>query len=934
MDSFSYLSNADSAYIDSLYQSYKEDPQSVDFGWQKFFEGFDFGQQAADGSNTENVSVNSTPDHVLKEINVLNMINGYRTRGHLFTKTNPVRERRKYYPGKGIETFGFTDADLDTVFNAGVEVGLGPAKLRDIYQLLEDTYCQSIGVEYRYMRNPIKFKWFEERMESSRNLPNFDTDKKKRILQKLNQAVVFESFLGTKFLGQKRFSLEGAESLIPALDSVIEKGADLGIQEFVIGMAHRGRLNVLANIMGKTYKDIFSEFDGKYNKDLPFGGDVKYHMGFSTDVETSNNNKVHLSLCPNPSHLETVGAIVEGLSRSKMDMKYGSDYKKIAPILIHGDASVAGQGLVYEVLQMAKLDAYKTGGTIHLVINNQVGFTTNFKDARSSTYCTDIAKVTLSPVFHVNGDDPEAVVYAINMAMEYRQRFHNDVFIDILCYRRYGHNESDEPRFTQPLLYKTIEKHPNPREIYLEKLKVSGAVDANLAKQMDKEFRDLLQERLNESKEDEGAPINPVFSGAWTEVRFSKEEDFASSPDTSVDKDTFLKIASKITDLPTDKKFLSKVDRLFKERKKMVEETQVFDWAMGELMAYGSLVNEGNRVRISGQDVERGTFSHRHAVVKVEDSEEEYTPLTQVSEKQAPFEIYNSHLSEYGVLGFEYGYAMANPYALTIWEAQFGDFFNGAQIIIDQYISSAETKWQRANGLVMLLPHGYEGQGPEHSSARVERFLELCAEYNMSVVNCATPAQFFHVLRRQLKREIRKPLVVFTPKSLLRFPKCVSPLEDFTNSKFQEVIDDATAKAKEVKRVLICTGKIFYDLQEEKEKLNSKDIAVVRLEQMYPTPFAQLDKIREKYSNAEFVWVQEEPENMGAWPFISRVFRKSKFDFDVISRKPSSSPATGFAKLHLAEQAAIVAKAFEIKNTEQVKEVVKKASTAKTAKVD
>ncbi len=571
MDSFSYLSNADSAYIDSLYQLYKEDPQSVDFGWQKFFEGFDFGQQATGGSNTENASANSTPDHVIKEINVLNMINGYRTRGHLFTKTNPVRERRKYYPGKGIETFGFTDADLDTVFNAGVEVGLGPAKLRDIYQLLEDTYCQSIGVEYRYMRNPIKFKWFEERMESSRNLPNFDTDKKKRILQKLNQAVVFESFLGTKFLGQKRFSLEGAESLIPALDSVIEKGADLGIQEFVIGMAHRGRLNVLANIMGKTYKDIFSEFDGKYNKDLPFGGDVKYHMGFSTDVETSNNNKVHLSLCPNPSHLETVGAIVEGLSRSKMDMKYGSDYKKIAPILIHGDASVAGQGLVYEVLQMAKLDAYKTGGTIHLVINNQVGFTTNFKDARSSTYCTDIAKVTLSPVFHVNGDDPEAVVYAINMAMEYRQRFHNDVFIDILCYRRYGHNESDEPRFTQPLLYKTIEKHPNPREIYLEKLKVSGAVDANLAKQMDKEFRDLLQERLNESKEDEGAPINPVFSGAWTEVRFSKEEDFASSPDTSVDKDTFLKIASKITDLPTDKKFLSKVDRLFKERKIRVE---------------------------------------------------------------------------------------------------------------------------------------------------------------------------------------------------------------------------------------------------------------------------------------------------------------------------------------------------------------------------
>lgn len=932
MDSFSYLSNADSAYIDSLYQSYKEDPDSVDFGWQKFFEGFDFGQQS-ENINTDNINAVSTSDHALKEIYILNMINGFRTRGHLFTKTNPVRERRKYFPGKELETFDLSKDDLDTVFNAGIEVGLGPAKLRDIYQLLEDTYCQSIGMEYRYMRNPIKFKWFEERIETSRNKPDFSTEKKKRILLKLNQAVVFENFLGTKFLGQKRFSLEGAEALIPALDSVIEKGSELGIEEFVLGMAHRGRLNVLTNIMGKTYKDVFSEFDGKYNKDLPFGGDVKYHMGFSTDAETSNNSKVHLSLCPNPSHLETVDAIVEGITRSKMDMKYEGDYKRIAPILIHGDASVAGQGIVYEVLQMAKLDAYKTGGTIHLVINNQVGFTTNFKDARSSTYCTDIAKVTLSPVFHVNGDDVEALVYAINMAVEYRQRFHNDVFIDILCYRRFGHNESDEPRFTQPVLYKTIEKHPNPREIYIEKLKASGALDANLAKQMDKEFRALLQERLNESKEDSGAPSNPVFSGAWNKVRFSKEEDFLTSPDTSVDKETFLKVASKITDLPGDKKFLSKVDRLFKDRKKMVEETHIFDWAMGELMAYATLVNEGSRVRISGQDVERGTFSHRHAVVKVEDSEEEYTPLEHVSEKQAPFEIFNSHLSEYGVLGFEYGYAMANPYALTVWEAQFGDFFNGAQIVIDQYISAAETKWQRANGLVMLLPHGYEGQGPEHSSARVERFLELCAEYNMQVVNCTTPAQFFHALRRQLTRGIRKPLIVFTPKSLLRFPKCVSPLADFTKNKFQEVIDDVNIKATKVKRVLLCTGKIYYDLLEAQEQGVRDDIAIVRLEQMYPTPFVQLEKIRTKYKGAEFVWVQEEPENMGAWPFLCRVFRKSKFDFDVICRKASSSPATGFAKQHIAEQTAIVAKAFENKNVEDAKELITE-TVAKAKKFD
>ncbi|MFC5284431.1 2-oxoglutarate dehydrogenase E1 component [Pedobacter alpinus] len=932
MDSLSYLSNADSAYIDSLYQSYKEDPQSVDFGWQKFFEGFDFGQES-DSEISGQTTGASTPEHVLKEINVLNMINGYRQRGHLFTKTNPVRERRQYFPGKELETFGLAQSDLETVFNAGVEVGLGPAKLKDIHKLLEDTYSQSIGVEYRYMRNPIKLKWFEERMEKTRNTPNFDIETKKRILKKLNQAVAFENFLGTKFLGQKRFSLEGAEALIPALDSVIEKGADLGIEEYVIGMAHRGRLNVLTNIMGKTYKDVFSEFEGKYNKDLPFGGDVKYHLGFSSDVVTSSNKKVHLSLCPNPSHLETVAAVVEGITRSKMDLKYNSDYKKIAPILLHGDASVAGQGLVYEVLQMAKLDAYTTGGTIHLVINNQVGFTTNYKDARSSTYCTDIAKVTLSPVFHVNGDDVEAVVYAINMAMEYRQRFHNDVFIDILCYRRYGHNESDEPRFTQPLLYKTIEKHPNPREIYVEKLLSSGAVDSSLAKQMEKEFKDLLQERLNESKEDKGAPVNPAFSGAWKELGFSKPEDFDQSPETGIDKDTLLKIAASISQLPEDKKFLSKIDRLFKERLKMATETHVFDWAMGELMAYGSLVNENKRVRISGQDVERGTFSHRHAVVKMEDSEEEYTPLEHVSANQAKFEIYNSHLSEYGVLGFEYGYAMANPNALTIWEAQFGDFFNGAQIIIDQYISSAETKWQRANGLVMLLPHGYEGQGPEHSSSRIERFLELCAEYNMQVVNCTTPAQFFHALRRQLARKIRKPLINFSPKSLLRSPKCVSPLVDFTDGKFQEVIDDAEAKPAKVKRVLICSGKVYYDLLEQQQTDKRVDVAIVRLEQMYPTPYKQLDKIKAKYKKAEFIWVQEEPENMGPWPFISRIFRKSDFNFEVISRKPASSPATGFAKQHIAEQTAIIAKAFELKNVEEAKELIKE-TTAEAKKFD
>ncbi|MGV3684752.1 MAG: 2-oxoglutarate dehydrogenase E1 component [Daejeonella sp.] len=929
MDNLSYISNANSAYIDSLYHSYKEDPASVDFGWQKFFEGFDFGR----GSEAGVVSA-ETPDHFFKEINVLNMINGYRQRGHLFTKTNPVRERRSYYPGKELETFGLQESDLNTVFNAGVEVGLGPAKLKDIIALIEQTYCQSIGVEYKYLRNPEKLKWFEQRMESERNTPNFSIETKKRILGKLNEAVVFENFLGTKFLGQKRFSLEGAESVIPALDSVIQKGAELGIEEFVIGMAHRGRLNVLANIMYKTYKNIFSEFEGKgFDVNTPFGGDVKYHLGYSTDVETVSGKKVHLSLCPNPSHLEAVDPLVEGMVRSKMDFKYDGDYKRIAPILIHGDASLAGQGITYEVLQMAKLDGYRTGGSIHLVINNQVGFTTNFKDARSSTYCTDLAKTTLSPVFHVNGDDVEALVYAINMAVEYRQKYHNDVFIDILCYRRFGHNEADEPKFTQPLLYKAIEKHPNPREIYNKKLLEQGSVDANLAKEMEKNFRALLQERLNEAKEDETySAMNSVLAGSWKGLRLASNWAGTKS-DTKVASGKLLSIAKNISTLPGDKKFFKKIEKLFDDRKKM-SETKVFDWAMGELLAYGSLLEDGFRVRVSGQDVERGTFSHRHAVLTLEDSEEEYVPLAQLNNGQAKFEIYNSHLSEYGVLGFEYGYALANPMALVIWEAQFGDFVNGAQIIIDQFITSAETKWQRSNGLVMLLPHGYEGQGPEHSSGRMERFMEACADDNIQVANCTTPANFFHLLRRQLKRDFRKPLVVFTPKSLLRSPQCVSKLEEFTEGGFREVIDDSYVKAADVKRVLFCTGKVYYDLLEKQQADDRKDVAIVRIEQLYPTPYDQMDAIRAKYKKAkEYVWVQEEPENMGAWPYIARKFRKSEFNFDVVSRKESSSTATGYAKQHIAQQLFVVGQAFETSAGPEVKKKVEK-TTQKVVNID
>lgn len=911
MNKLSYLSNADSGYIDSLYQLYKKDPDSVDPSWQKFFEGFDFGQTSLNGTDVGHMS----PEDSIKEIRVLKMIYGYRDRGHLFTETNPVRERRKYYPGKELETFGLSDEDMDTVFNAGVEVGIGPAKLRDIRQLIEDTYCRSIGAEFRFIRNPEKIKFLQDKMESERNTPNFTNETKKRIFEKLNQAVVFESFLGTKFLGQKRFSLEGAETLIPALDSVIEKGAALGIEEFVIGMAHRGRLNVLANIMGKSYKTIFSEFEGKMLKEdaqNDFEGDVKYHLGYSTDVKTKDGKDIHLSLAPNPSHLETVDAIVEGMVRSKIDMKYNGDSSKISPILIHGDAAVAAQGIVYEVIQMSKLEGYRTGGTIHIVINNQVGFTTNYKDARSSTYCSDIAKVTLSPVFHVNGDDVEALVYAINLAVEYRQKYKTDVFIDLLCYRRYGHNEADEPKFTQPLLYKAIEKHPNPREIYAAKLLDQGVIDKDYSKDQEKSFRGHLQERLDASKQLENLKEDtPMFSGAWKGLHPAKQNEIFKKSTTKVSKSLFLELAKQINTLPDDKSFFRKITRVFDDRLKMIEKDQ-YDWAMGELMAYATLLNENYRIRISGQDVQRGTFSHRHAVVTLEDSDESYTPLKQVKGGDK-FDIYNSHLSEYGVLGFEYGYASVNPNSLTIWEAQFGDFANGAQIVIDQYISSGEVKWKRSNGLVLLLPHGYEGQGPEHSSGRVERFLELCANNNMIVANCTTPANYFHLLRRQLHRPFRKPLIVMTPKSLLRHPQAVSGISEFTNASFQEVIDDPIKDGKNVKRVLLCSGKIYYELLDKQKAEKRDDIAIVRIEQIYPIAHDQIKKLKEKYSSAEFVWVQEENENMGVWPYYCRAFRGSYLDLGVVARGESASPATGYMKQHIIQQQEILENAFKVK---------------------
>lgn len=904
MDKFSYVSNADVNVIDDLYKQYQADAESVDFGWKKFFEGFEMGQQRFNG-NTKSVAIS---EDFQKEINVLNLIKGYRTRGHLFTKTNPVRERRKYEPTLAVENFGLTSADLDKVFNAGIEIGIGASKLKDIIALLEETYCGSIGAEYVYVREPRKLEWLSKKMEGAKNKPSLSIDKKRHILHKLNQATVFENFLHTKFVGQKRFSLEGLETLIPALDTVIECGAELGVKEFVLGMAHRGRLNVLANILGKTYEQIFKEFEGKAFEEALFEGDVKYHLGYSKEVVTSSGKSVHLSLAPNPSHLETVNPVVKGIARAWLDKKYEMDIDAVTPILIHGDASVAGQGIVYEVLQMAGLKAYNVGGCIHIVANNQIGFTTNYADARTSTYCTDVAKTTLCPVFHVNADDVEAVVYTVQLAMEYRQEFNSDVFIDLLGYRKYGHNEGDEPRFTQPKLYKAIASHPNPREIYNQKLLTAGSVEADLAKEMEAEFRGMLQQKLESAKAGDAIPQDSFVKELWEGYRTPAEKDFLQQPVTAVDAKTFNSLAEKLVTIPKEFKAFNKIEKLFNDRKKMIAEGK-FDWAMGELLAYATLSHEGHAVRMSGQDCERGTFSHRHAIIRQEESEDAYNTFDSLAEdKKAPVEFYNSLLSEYAVLGFEYGYSMVTPKVLTIWEAQFGDFSNGAQIIIDQYISSAETKWKTHSGLTLLLPHGYEGQGPEHSSARPERFLQLCANWNMQVCNITTPANYFHALRRQLHRDIRLPLVVMTPKSLLRHPLCVSTLSDFTKGSFQELIDDAYAEVKKVKKVLFCSGKIYYDLLEEQQKNARKDIAIVRLEQLYPMPEAAMDAVMGKYIGATYCWVQEEPKNMGAWTYLLR--REENFKLKLISRKASASTATGFAKIHAKEQRQIVEEAF------------------------
>lgn len=910
MDKFSYISNAHSNYLDELYKSYKDNPQSVDLSWQKFFEGFDFAQNNFNGqSKSSEAPALSAPGVSEKEIEVRNLIHAYRSRGHLRAITNPVRKRKDRKALLDIGDFGLEESDLDTEFDVGKIIGIGRVTLRKIVEALKYIYEGTVGFEYMYIREPEILEWFKIKCEREALEFNPSLEEKKRILSKLNEAVVFENFLHTKYLGQKRFSLEGGETTIPALDAIINKGAELGIEEVMIGMAHRGRLNVLVNIMNKTYEQIFNEFEGNAQPDLTMGdGDVKYHMGFSSEITTTSGKKVNLKLAPNPSHLEAVNPVVEGFIRAKIDKQYAGDYDKALPILIHGDAAVAAQGVVYEVTQMSKLEGYHTGGTIHFVINNQVGFTTDFDDARSSIYCTDVAKIIDAPVLHVNGDDPEAVVFCVKLAVEFRQKFNRDIFVDMVCYRRHGHNESDEPKFTQPSLYNVISKHPNPREVYNKKLIEKGHVDAELAENMDKEFRSLLQDRLNMVKQQALPYQYQQLEKEWMELKWSTPEDFDESPNTGISQEVVDKVAKSLTTIPKGFKPIKQIEKQLKIRKDQFFKDKELNWASAELLAYGSILLENKIVRLSGQDVRRGTFSHRHAVLHDANTNEAYNSLNHIDKNQEKFRIYNSLLSEFGVLGFEFGYAMANPNALTIWEAQFGDFANGAQVLIDQFLVSSESKWRRMNGLVLLLPHGYEGQGPEHSNARPERFLQLSAEYNIVVANVTKPANFFHLLRRQLTWDFRKPLIVMSPKSMLRHPKVVSPLEEFISGKFKEVIDDDYAVTEKTKKVLLCTGKIYYELLEEQQNNKRNDVAIVRLEQLHPFPFKQVNKVLSRYKKAKIFWVQEEPENMGSWAYLLRTYKD--VDLELISRKTAASPATGYSKIHYKEQEEIIKKAF------------------------
>jgi 2-oxoglutarate dehydrogenase E1 component len=903
--------------VDDAYARWRRDPGAVDPSWQAFFAGFELAgdeQPApADGKKQADARV---------QTGAVRLITTYRDLGHLAAHIDPLELEPPQPPWLiSLDRFQLSDADLGQVVDVSMFFGMdGPAPLRVLYDALRETYCRTLGVEFMHIQDLAARKFLAQRMEPRRNYPNLHTREKLRVLLTLHWAELFEKYLHTKYVGQKRFSLEGGETLIPVVDAIADKAPALGVQEIVIGMAHRGRLNVLVNILRKPFEEVFNEFEDRYVPDATDGdGDVKYHLGFSADVTTTDGGKLHLSLCPNPSHLEIVNPVVEGRVRAKQRLFADADRTRGLPLLIHGDAAFSGQGVVFETLNMANLAGYRTGGTIHVIVNNQIGFTTSPRDARSTQYCTDVAKVVQAPIFHVNAEDPEAAVYAAGLALEYRQKFHSDVVIDIVCYRKWGHNEGDEPAFTQPVEYRKIRAKESVSAVYTKQLVSEGTLKPEEADAIDAEFRSKLDAALKEVKEAPGMKKGMKgFAGRWQGLtnRYSHDPAATAAPEAVLDR-----VADALATFPdgfhlhhtlADPK---KKDSPLKRRDD-IKARRPLDWGTGEMLAYGTLLLDGHPVRLSGQDTRRGTFSHRHAFVYDHETGQPYCPLAHLAPDQPPFDVYDSLLSEAAVLGFEYGYSMDDPATLVLWEAQFGDFANGAQVIIDQFIASGESKWSRASGVVLLLPHGLEGAGPEHSSARPERFLQLCAEDNMQVCNFTTPANLFHALRQQVLRPFRKPLVVMTPKSLLRHPQAVSPFEEFATGRFHEVLDDSLQAVDRVRRVLVCSGKVYYDLLAKRGELKTDDVAIVRLEQFYPWPDEQLTAVLARYRRAvEWKWVQEESQNMGGWAFVEPRLRALEYPFNYVGRDASASPATGSKHVHDLEQAELLDKAFTAQGT-------------------
>ncbi|MEO0509633.1 MAG: 2-oxoglutarate dehydrogenase E1 component [Verrucomicrobiota bacterium] len=902
--------NAD--LIDQKYEIWLTDPSALDHEWRAFFEGFNIGlseSTSIGGSDIQTRSSSLEDSDATKQARAIGLIYAYRSIGHTIAAFNPLTKEKPVNPRLTLQRLGFEEADLKKIFHTGNYLGGIEMKLGELIERLEKTYCKSTGIEYIHIQETPKRRWIQAYIEPECFEPRFPKEKKKMILASILEAETFESFLQNRYVGQKRFSLEGGETLIACLESILQRSSRNKVDEIVMGMAHRGRLNVLANFLGKSFDYILREFSENYVPDTIYGdGDVKYHLGFETKRTTEDGHEVEIRLAANPSHLEAVNPVVEGKARARQRIRGDLERKRVLPILIHGDAAIAGQGIVAEVFNFSQLEGYRTGGTIHIVINNQIGFTTRPEDARSSRYCTDVAKIVEAPIFHVNGNDPLAVVAAVDAAFDYRQTFGCDVVIDMYCWRKHGHNESDEPAFTQPVLYKKISSMKAVGQSFADRLVESGEFTEGEVKAIEHDYLQRLEAAFEIVKAEENVKSNPFEGSTAMQQAPYNFKGF----ETGVSKETLHHIVKEHTRFPDGFNVNRKILRQMNAKLKAFEEDTGIDWGMGEALAFGTLLMEGTPVRISGQDSKRGTFSHRHAVVYDSETRERYTNLLNLSEDQAQFCVHNSLLSEAAVLGFDYGYSLDYPQMLCIWEAQFGDFVNGAQVIIDQFITSSESKWGRLSGIVMLLPHGYEGQGPEHSSARLERFLQACAENNIQVCNLTTPAQLFHVLRRQMKREFKKPLIIMSPKSLLRHKDCVSKVAEFTKNEFWSILDDEKIVKKNAKRIILCSGKIYYDLKAYRDENKIKDSALIRVEQLYPLNTERVKKLVSKYpEDAEIVWCQEEPKNMGAWTFMVPYLLETLGKMPRFAgRKPSASPAVGSLAKHKRGQLRLIEDAF------------------------